>query len=165
MFLVGNGYAPVITVKDGNGDVAWSGPVPFVAADSKYTSNGVVKVPDALPQPLGLLALFLPTAAVDAQTKQPISVFPDSRNPRLIFTAWTGDLGVDDGVPRSVYVLDVSKMQQMSVDGQPFSSILAVGQSVDLPDRAGTVTFDGVQRYAALNVRSDRPRSGCWCSQ
>jgi cytochrome c biogenesis protein len=155
VFLVGNGYAPVITVRDGNGDVAWSGPVPFVAADAKYTSNGVVKVPDALPKPLGLLALFLPTAALDAQTKQPISVFPDARNPRLIFTAWTGDLGVDDGVPRSVYVLDVSKMKQLSVAGQPFSSILAVGQSANLPDRAGTVTFDRVERYAALNVRSD----------
>lgn len=155
VFLVGNGYAPVITVRDGNGDVAWSGPVPFVAADAKYTSNGVVKVPDALPTPLGLLALFLPTAAVDAQTKQPISVFPDARNPRLIFTAWTGDLGMKDGVPRSVYVLDVSKMRQLSIDGQPFSSILAVGQSAQLPDRAGTVTFDGVKRYAALNMRSD----------
>lgn len=156
VFLVGNGYAPIITVRDGNGDIAWSGPVPFVAADSKYTSNGVVKVPDALPKPIGLLALFLPTAAVSESTGQPISVFPDSRNPRLIFTAWTGDLGVEQGIPRSVYVLDVSKMQQLkTADGQPFSDILAVGQSVDLPDKTGTVTFDGVKRYAALNVRSD----------
>jgi cytochrome c biogenesis protein len=158
VFLVGNGYAPVITVRDGNGDIAWSGAVPFVAADSKYTSNGVVKVPDALPKPLGLLALFLPTAALDAQTKQPVSVFPDARNPRLIFTAWTGDLGVDAGIPRSVYVLDVSKMQQLTdADGRPFSDILDLKEhrSVALPGGAGTVTFDGVKRYAALNVRSD----------
>jgi cytochrome c biogenesis protein len=154
VFLVGNGYAPVITVRDGNGDIAWSGPVPFVAADAKYTSNGVVKVPDALPQPLGLLALFLPTAALTAE-KQPVSIFPDARNPRLIFTAWTGDLGVDDGVARSVYVLDVSKMQPLTLDRKPFSSILAVGQSAQLPDKAGSVTFEGVKRYAALNVRSD----------
>jgi cytochrome c biogenesis protein len=155
VFLVGNGYAPVITVRDGNGDIAWSGPVPFVAADAKYTSNGVVKVPDALPKPLGLLALLLPTAAVSQQTGQPISVFPDARNPRLIFTAWTGDLGVDDGGASSVYVLDVSKMQQLTLDKKPFSSILAVGQSAQLPDKAGSVTFEGVKRYAALNVRSD----------
>jgi cytochrome c biogenesis protein len=154
VFLVGNGYAPVITVRDGNGDIAWSGPVPFVAADAKYTSNGVVKVPDALPKPLGLLALFLPTAALTAEG-QPVSVFPDARNPRLIFTAWTGDLGVDEGVARSVYVLDVSKMQQLTIDKKAFSSILAVGQSAQLPDGAGSVTFDGVKRYAALNVRSD----------
>jgi cytochrome c biogenesis protein len=155
VFLVGNGYAPVITVRDGNGDVAWSGPVPFVAADAKYTSNGVVKVPDAEPEPLGLVALFLPTAAISATTGAPMSVFPDARNPRLIITAWTGDLGVNDGVPRSVYVLDVSKMKRLTVDGKAFSSILATGQSAQLPDKAGTVTFDGVKRYAALNVRSD----------
>jgi cytochrome c biogenesis protein len=156
VFLVGNGYAPVITVRDGNGDIAWSGPVPFVAADSKYTSNGVVKVPDALPKPLGLLALFLPTAALDPQTRQPISVFPDTNNPALVFTAWTGDLGVDDGVPRSVYVLDVSKMQQLKkADGSAFSDILSVGDTVALPEQAGSVTFDGVRRYAALNIRSD----------
>jgi cytochrome c biogenesis protein len=154
VFLVGNGYAPVITVRDGNGDVAWSGPVPFVATDAKYTSNGVVKVPDALPKPIGLLGLLLPTAAIGS-TGQPVSVFPDARNPRLILTAWTGDLGVDDGIPRSVYVLDVSQMRQLRVDGKPFSSILAPGQSSTLPENAGTVTFDGVKRYAALNVRSD----------
>jgi cytochrome c biogenesis protein len=84
-----------------------------------------------------------------------MSVFPDARNPRLIITAWTGDLGVNDGVPRSVYVLDVSKMKRLTVDGKAFSSILATGQSAQLPDKAGTVTFDGVKRYAALNVRSD----------
>ena len=155
VFLVGNGYAPWITIRDGNGKKAWSGPVPFVATDAKYTSNGVVKAPDALPKQVGLMALLLPTAAVDPKTKQPISVFPDANNPRLIFTAWAGDLGMDEGVPRSVYTLDLSKMQQLTVDGKPFSSILAVGQSVALPDQAGKVTFDGVQRYAALNVRSD----------
>ncbi len=154
IFLVGNGYAPVITVRDGNGDVAWSGPVPFVAADAMYTSDGVVKVPDALPKQIGLFGLFLPTAAVDS-AGQPISVFPDARNPRLIFQAFTGDLGVNDGLPRSVYALDPSKMQQLTKDGRRFSAGLAVGQSVDLPERAGSVTFDGVKRFAALNVRSD----------
>jgi cytochrome c biogenesis protein len=46
-------------------------------------------------------------------------------------------------------------MRQLTKDGKAFRSILAVGQSATLPDRAGTVTFDGVKRYAALNVRSD----------
>jgi cytochrome c biogenesis protein len=155
VFLVGNGYAPVITVRDGNGNIAWSGPAPFVAADSKYTSNGVVKAPDALPKPLGLVAVLLPTAAVAQSTGQPISVFPDARNPRLIFTAYTGDLGMDNGIPRSVYVLDVTKMRQLTKDGRPFSSILAIGQRVALPGGAGSVSFDGIKRYAALNVRSD----------
>jgi len=98
----------------------------------------------------------LPTAALDPKTRQPISVFPDTNNPALVFTAWTGDLGVDDGVPRSVYVLDVSKMQQLKkADGSSFSDILSVGDTVTLPEQAGSVTFDGVRRYAALNIRSD----------
>jgi cytochrome c biogenesis protein len=155
VFLVGNGYAPRITVRDGQGNVAFSGAVPFVATDSKYTSTGVVKVPDALPAPIGLSGFLLPTAAIKKSTGQPVSIFPDARNPRLIFTAYTGDLGMDSGIPRSVYVLDVTRMRQLAQDGQPFSSILAVGQSIALPDGAGSVTFDGVRRYAALDVRAD----------
>jgi cytochrome c biogenesis protein len=154
VFLVGNGYAPIVTIRDGNGDVAFSGPVPFVATDAKYTSNGVVKAPDALPAPIGLIGILLPTEARLA-TGQPISVFPDLRNPKLIFNAWTGDMGMDSGIPRSVYTLDLAKMKQLTVGKSPFSSMLGIGQSVDLPDHAGSVTFEGVKRYAALNVRSD----------
>ena len=154
VFLVGNGYAPIVTIRDGNGNKAFSGPVPFVATDAKYTSNGVVKAPDATPKPIGLVGFLLPTAATSG-SGQPISIFPDLGNPKLIFSAYTGDMGMDDGVPRSVYVLDVTKMKQLTVGGQQFSSMLGVGQSVDLPDHAGSVTFEGVKRYAALNVRSD----------
>jgi cytochrome c biogenesis protein len=154
VFLVGNGYAPIVTIRDGNGDVAFSGPVPFVATDAKYTSNGVVKAPDALPKPIGLIGFLLPTEATTA-SGQPISIFPALGNPKLIFNAYTGDMGLDNGVPRSVYVLDVTKMHQLTVGGRQFSSMLGVGQSVKLPDQAGSVTFEGVKRYAALNVRSD----------
>ncbi len=82
VFLVGNGYAPVVTVRDGRGDVAYSGPVPFLARDAQYTSLGVVKVPDAQPRQLALQGLFLPTAVVDPQ-RGPISIFPDTKDPRL----------------------------------------------------------------------------------
>jgi cytochrome c biogenesis protein len=154
VFLVGNGYAPVITIHDGNGNVAWSGPVPFVATDAKYTSNGVVKAPDASPTPIGLIGILLPTEATLA-SGQPVSIYPDLGNPKLIISAYTGDLGMNDGVARSVYVLDVTKMKQLTANGQAFSSMLAVGQTVKLPSGVGTVTFNGVQRFAALNVRSD----------
>ena len=154
VFLVGNGYAPVVTVRDGQGNVAFRGAVPFVATDDKYTSNGVIKAPDALPTPIGLIGFLLPTEATTA-SGQPISVFPDLGNPRLVFTAYTGDMGLDAGVPRSVYALDVTKMKQVTDNGATFSAMLAPGQAVDLPGGIGSVTFDGVQRFAALNVRSD----------
>ena len=44
VFLLGNGYAPVITVRDAEGDNVYSGPTPFLAQDNNYTSVGVVKV-------------------------------------------------------------------------------------------------------------------------
>jgi cytochrome c biogenesis protein len=155
VFLVGNGYAPVVTIRDGQGNIAFSGATPFVATDAKYTSNGVVKAPDALPDQIGLVGFLLPTAAIRASTGQPVSIFPDARNPRFIFTAYTGDLGLDDGVARSVYLLDVTRMRQLTQGGQPWSGVLALGQTVPLPDGAGSVTFDGLKRYAALDVRHD----------
>ena len=62
MFLVGNGYAPVVTVKDGTGKTAFSGPVVSVPSDGVYTSSVVIKAPDAAPSQLGFVGFFLPSA-------------------------------------------------------------------------------------------------------
>ena len=62
VFLLGNGYAPEFTVRDGTGEVVFSGPVPFLPRDANNTSIGVVKVPGAQPEQLGFEGLFLPTA-------------------------------------------------------------------------------------------------------
>ena len=49
VFLIGHGYAPLITIRDGNGDVAYSGPTIFLPTDQTFQSFGVVRAPDALP--------------------------------------------------------------------------------------------------------------------
>ena len=49
----------------------------------------------------------------------PISVYPDLRLPRAVLTAFTGDLGVDDGTPQSVYSLDKRGMTQVTGDERP----------------------------------------------
>ena len=154
LFLVGNGYAPVFTVTDGRGNEVKSGPVPFIPQDQNYTSNGVLKLPDAEPRQLGIQAFLLPTW-VETPDGRPRSLFPDATNPRVVLTAWTGDLGLDDGSAQSVYVLDTSRMAQLRRDGRPFTASLAPGGSVTLPDGAGTVRFDGLRRYAALDIRYD----------
>ena len=160
VFLVGNGYAPVITVRDGQGKVAFSGPVPFLpTGQANYVSLGVVKVPYAQPRQLGLTGFFLPTYAFDPKLG-PISLFPDAAAPRLALTAFAGKAGehplTSDGVPTSVYSLDTSRLEQFTgPDGQPLRLLLAPGSSATLPDGAGTVTFDGLRRYAALDVRYD----------
>ncbi|GAB6901154.1 cytochrome c biogenesis protein ResB [Kineosporia succinea] len=156
VFLVGNGYAPEITVHDGEGNEVWSGAVPFLSTDSNYTSTGVVKMAGAKPEQLGLFAIFLPTASTDPVTGAEISVFPDDNNPRMQVYAYTGDLGLDDGVGQSVYVLDQSKLEQVKdADGKQFTQTIGVGDTLTLPGGNGTVTLDGVTRYVALDVRYD----------
>ena len=155
VFLVGNGYAVRVTVRDAAGQVAYAGAVPLLVGDGDYTSQGAIKVPDIKPAQLGFPVLLLPTAALN-QDGQPISVFPDARNPRLVIGAYSGDLGLDSGAPQSVFQVDRSRMTRvLQPDGKEFGAVLAPGQTVTLPDGLGSLTFDGVTRYAALDVRAD----------
>ena len=66
VYLIGNGYAPVVTVKDGKGKIAYRGPVAFLPQDTNLTSTGVVKVTDyrdarAARDQLGFQGFFVPT--------------------------------------------------------------------------------------------------------
>lgn len=154
-FLTGHGYAPELTVRDGNGDVAASGPTIFLPVDQVFTSDGVVKVPDARPTSLALQGLFLPTA-VDGAEGMAVSAFPGPVNPVVQLTAYTGDLGLDDGSTQSVYSLDFADLDQvMRPDGKPWRGSLSLGQTVDLPDGLGSVTFEGVSRFANFQVARD----------
>ena len=159
VFLVGNGYAPVITVRDGRGRVAFSGPVPFLPSMANYASVGVVKAPYARPRQVGLTGLFLPTFFIDP-AQGPVSLFPDAKVPRLAMAVFASAPGQDamdtGGVPTSVYALDTSRLTQLRTsNGQPFRLLLAPGATQTLPDGAGSVTFDGLRRFAALDIRYD----------
>jgi cytochrome c biogenesis protein len=158
VFLLGNGYAPVLTVRDGQGNEAFSGPVPFLpTGQPNYKSAGVVKVPYAQPRQLGLTGLFLPTYAIDP-VEGPVSLFPDVVEPRLALTAFVskpGDDAMTTGATSSVYVLDTSHLEQLQADGQPLRLLLQPGATATLPGGAGTVSFEGVRRYAAFDVRYD----------
>lgn len=153
--LIGHGYAPIVTVKDGNGNVAFSGPVAFLPQDGNFSSTGVIKVPDARPDQIGLQGLFLPSAYVDPE-KGPISVFPDAENPALFLTAYIGNLGLDDGTPQSIYSLDTTGLKQLTTGGQPFRVAMLPGDTEKLPDNAGTITYEGYKRWANLQI-SSRP--------
>lgn len=154
-FLTGHGYAPELTVRDGNGDVAVSGPIIFLPVDPAFTSDGVVKAPDARPTSLALRGLFLPTA-VDGPDGMGVSAYPDQVNPIVQFMAYTGDLGLDDGTAQSVFELDFTDLDQvLDEDGKPWRVSLAPGQTVRLPDGLGSVTFDGVSRFANFQIARD----------
>ncbi len=152
IFLIGHGYAPVITVRDGNGDVAYSGPTIFLPTDQTFRSFGVVKAPDARPQQIGLEGEFYPTYAFTEETG-PFSAFGNAANPAISMLVYAGDLGMDDGTPQSVYVLDKEGTDRLEKpDGSMFRVDLAPGQRVRLPDGLGTVSFDGVERWNKLQV-------------
>jgi cytochrome c biogenesis protein len=151
VFLIGHGYAPVITIRDGNGDVVLTGPTVFLPEDAGFRSFGVVKAPDAEPAGIGLEGLFFPTYVfIDGN---PVNLMGDLRNPTLSMQAWVGDLGMDDGTPTSVYELDTSKATKLTNDdGSMFRVDLQEGQTIDLPDGAGSVTFEGVERWNKLQI-------------
>lgn len=152
VFLIGSGYAPKVTVRDGQGNVVASGPVPFLPTDASYVSEGVIKVPDARPAQLGIEGYFLPTAAT-APNGAPISVFPEAVNPTLDLLVWTGDLGLDKGLPQSVYSLNKDDLTLVdNADGTPVRLMLQPGETARLPDGLGTVTFDGVAEFARLQI-------------
>lgn len=153
VYLLGNGYAPVITVRDAKGQVLYSQPTPFLPQDSNYTSVGVATVTAASPQVLALNGLFLPTLAYDG--KVPVSVFPGPTQPALAIQVFAGDIGN----PPSVYTLDSTTMKPLTnADGSLVRLVVAPGQTVGLPGGRGTVTFDRVERFAGLSVRYDPGR-------
>ncbi|BDO43305.1 cytochrome c biogenesis protein ResB [Cellulomonas sp. NTE-D12] len=157
VYLMGNGYAPDVTVKDASGSVAFAGPVPFLPQDTVYTSRGVIKVPDVSggQKQIGLVGFLLPTGKEVAPGVWR-SVSPQSDDPVLVLSVWSGNLGLDTGVPQNVYLLDQSRMTQ-SVDstGKPVTLYVHPGQTVQLPDGLGSFTFNGLPRYVALDLRHD----------
>ncbi|WP_278258294.1 cytochrome c biogenesis protein ResB [Nocardioides convexus] len=139
VFLVGNGYAPVITVRDGNGEVAYSGPTVFLPENPSYASWGVVKVPDAAPTQLGFEGEFLPTYGKDL-TGRVVSRFPDALAPTLSLTPFVGDLGLGSGVPQSVYALNKTSLRAVKgKGGKPLTLTIAMGETRELPDGAGSI--------------------------
>lgn len=155
IYLTGNGYAPVLTTRDADGDVTFSGPVVFLPQDGVYTSRGVLKVPDASPEQLGFVGILLPTAALN-ENGELVSEFAELRNPYLVMSAYAGDLGLDDGVPQSVYELEAEDMAEVTdPTGAPVTLQLAPGETTELPGGLGSVTFEGVQTFIALDIRHD----------
>ena len=147
VFLIGHGYAPVLQVKDSKGRVVFDGPTPFLPTDGNFTSTGVVKMPDSDPQ-LAFRALFLPTTALDQQMG-PHSVYPDTLDPSVFLSAYKGNLGLDDGIPQSVYKLDTSQLTQIGLKA------LRPGETWTMPDGLGSVTFTGIKQYATFDVASN----------
>ena len=145
VYLQANGYSPLVTVKDKSGAVKFEGPVPFLPQDANLTSIGAIKVPDMNPQ-IGFVSSFLPTAARD-KVRGGFSSFPELLDPRLLFSVWQGDLGMDSGVPQSVYRINTDEMERIGLWA------LRVGESYEF--EVGSITFNGVVPWVNLQVVRD----------
>ncbi len=154
VFLLGNGYAPVVTVRDAAGTVLYRQATPFLAQDNFYTSVGAIKVPAASPKMLGFSGFFLPT--VDPSfANGPVSEFPGLKNPELALSVWEGNL-FPGSRSQSVYSLNTSQLTAVTkADGSPLLIRLGPGQSYELPGGRGSITFESVSRFAGLSVRTD----------
>ena len=145
VYLQANGYSPIVTVRDTAGGVVFQGPVPFLPQDGNLRSIGAIKVPDARPQ-IGFVASFLPTFSRDAK-QGGISVFPEALDPKLLFSIWEGDLGLDAGIPQSVYRIDTSKMKRIALNS------LKPGETYNFS--SGSITFETFVPWINLQIVDD----------
>lgn len=108
---------------------------------------------------LGFKAFFVPTFAGEGKG-QMFSQFPALDFPVLALSAYHGSLGVDSGLAQNVYQLDTSKMKEFKgEDGELLKKMMMPGEKLDLPDGAGSITFDGVEEWASFQV-SQQPGNG-----
>ncbi|MGY1837819.1 MULTISPECIES: cytochrome c biogenesis protein ResB [unclassified Modestobacter] len=155
VYVTGHGYSPEFSVALPDGTTFTDLSVPFLPGDqATMLSQGVLKLPDLGADRTDQLAIegfFAPTGVLDAGVVT--SADPRPLNPMVGVIVYTGYLGLDSGLPQSVYSLD-----QRLIDQERLTEVgranLAVGESTTLPD--GTVvTFSGYRQFAALQLSHD----------
>ncbi|NGM12676.1 cytochrome c biogenesis protein ResB [Verrucosispora sioxanthis] len=161
VYLLGHGYAPVIRYTDRFGRTQTSA-VPFLTTgDIGLTGEGLAAFPDANVDPetgernpdlqVAFSGLYLPTAPQQPPFVR--SEHPTEQNPLLDLVAYRGNLGLDAGIPGSVYQLDQRQVRNGRLT-EIGAKQLRIGESWTLDDGT-TVEFVGTQRYIVLSVRHD----------
>jgi cytochrome c biogenesis protein len=161
VYLVSHGYAPVVTVRDGKGNVVFHDAVPLLPIDSNVTSQGAIKVLDGYrnaqgqTEQLGFPAFFVPTFAGAGQGTM-FSQFPALDYPVLAVSAYHGDLGVNAGIPQNVYQMDTKASglkPYKDAKGDILKARLRPGETMTLPGGNGSITFDKqIKEWAGFQV-------------
>jgi len=160
--LLGQGYAPVLRYTDRYGQTQ-TNVFPFLPRDGMLTSEGVALFPDANVDPktnkrdeklqVGFEGVYLPTVSADGSAT---SSFPAERSPGLFLNAYRGDLGLDSGIPSSVYSLDqgqIANGQLKKVSGdRPHE--LKPGETWTLDD-GSKLEFLGTRPFITISIRYD----------
>ncbi|MDT0274864.1 cytochrome c biogenesis protein ResB [Blastococcus goldschmidtiae] len=155
LYVTGHGFSPTFSVTLPDGTAFTDISVPFLPSDpSTMASEGALKLPDVGGDSRGQLALegfFAPTGLVQGGVLT--SIDPRPLDPKVAVVAYQGYLGLDSGIPQSVYSLDASQIERGRLV-EAGAANLSVGDSMTLED--GTVvTFSGVQEFAALQYSHD----------
>jgi cytochrome c biogenesis protein len=159
IYLLGNGFAPVITVRNPAGDIVFSQPVPFISQDANLTSVGVVKIPDGLAEQVGMQGFFYPTA-VKLDSGALSSNNPEPTKPTVTFNIYKGDLGLDDGSNGNVFQLPIDKLTQIAGRHTGVEVVLEPGDTFQLPEGLGSVEFTSLTRYVGVEIRHDATQLG-----
>ncbi|MBU8858320.1 MULTISPECIES: cytochrome c biogenesis protein ResB [unclassified Micromonospora] len=159
VYLLGNGYAPVLKYTDRYGRSQTS-QTPFLrTGDSNATEEGVAIFPDANVDPktgarapdqqIAFDGFYLPT--VPAEGPPVRSAWPEERDPAVNLIAYRGNLGLDAGIPGSVYELDKRQLDDGKLK-EIGTKILRPGEKWTLDD-GSTLEFVGTEPYITISVR------------
>ncbi len=155
VYLTGHGFSPTFSVTRPDGSSFDDLSVPFLPADqATMASEGALKLPDfgaASDQQLALEGFFAPTGVVQGGVLS--SVDPRPLDPQVAVVVYQGYLGLDSGIPQSVYRLDSTQIDLGRLT-RVGAANLAVGESLTLPDGT-TVAFTGYREFAALQYSHD----------
>ncbi|GAB3401995.1 cytochrome c biogenesis protein ResB [Schumannella luteola] len=156
VYLLGNGYAPVLKVTDADGNVVFDDAVPFRSQDTNLTGLGVLKVPDGLKKQAGFIGFFYPTP-LETKTGGFQSVYPGTSSASLVsLQMYVGDLGLDTGAPVNAYDLDLDKLTQVAGrDSDTDTLQMRLGEKATLPEGLGTIEFTGIKRYIGVSIHHD----------
>jgi cytochrome c biogenesis protein len=155
VYVTGHGFSPTFTVTLPDGTTLSDISQPFLPTDqATMASEGALKLPDAgagSDDQLALEGFFAPTGL--EQNGILTSVDPRPLEPRVAIVAYQGYLGLDSGIPQSVYSLDPSQIDRGRLE-RVGAANLSVGESLDLPDGT-TISFSGYREFAALQFSHD----------
>ena len=165
VYLLGHGYAPVVRYTDRFG-AAQTRVSPFLTTDGTLTGEGVAAFPDVNIDPatgernpdlqVAFEGIYLPTAPDQPPFVR--SEYPAERSPALLLIPYRGNLGLDAGIPSSVYGLDQRQVRTGKLNQVGDARLLRPGETWTLDDGT-TVEFLGTRKYITLSVRYD---PGMW---
>ncbi len=161
VYLLGHGYAPILRYTDRFGKTQTK-EGPFLSIDGMQTSTGAISFPDSNVDPvtgkrdpslqMGFDGIYMPTAPAQAPFLR--SEFPAENNPGLLLTAYRGNLGLDAGIPSSVYRLDQTQIDAGRLKPVGEGKLLKPGETWTLDD-GSSVQFVGTKKFVTLSVRHD----------